>query len=96
MRVEYSKRAIADLRKIAEHHLQSDESGVAAAIEQGIRATVVRIVRTPESAPRVMQRRGVRVALVLHYGYRIFYRVTGETIRIVHIRHTARRRWAGE
>jgi toxin ParE1/3/4 len=91
MRVEYSKRAIADLRKIAEYHLQSNDAEVAAALEQRIRATVVRITRSPASTPRVAQRPDIRVAFLLRYRYKIFYRVTGDTIRIVHIRHTARR-----
>jgi len=43
MRVEYSKRAIADLRKIASYHLQSDDSGIASAIETRIRDVVARI-----------------------------------------------------
>jgi len=37
-----------------------------------------------------MQRPGVRVAFVLRYRYKIFYRVTTDAIRIVHIRHTSR------
>jgi toxin ParE1/3/4 len=96
MRVEYSKRAITDLRKIAAYHLRSDDPQVAAAIEQRIRATIVRIARSPDSGPPVVQRPGVRVALVLRYRYKIFYHVMGETIRIVHIRHTARRPWEGK
>jgi plasmid stabilization system protein ParE len=52
--------------------------------------------RSPESAPLVTQRPGTRVVLVLRYPYKIFYRVIGETVRIVHIRHTVRRPWMAE
>jgi toxin ParE1/3/4 len=74
MRVEYSKRAIADLRNIAAYHLQSDDPRVAAAIETRIRNVVARIARSPESAPPVMQRPGIRVMLVLRYPYKILSR----------------------
>ena len=80
MRIEYSKRAIADLRKIAEYHLKSDEPEIAATLEQRIRATIVRIARSPHSGAPVVQRPGVRVGFLLRYRYKIFYRVSGDTI----------------
>jgi plasmid stabilization system protein ParE len=69
MRVEYSKRAVADLRKIAEYHLRSNDPEIAAALEQRIRATIVRIARSPDSGPPVVQRPGIRVAFVLRYDF---------------------------
>jgi toxin ParE1/3/4 len=95
MKVEYSKRAIADLRSIAAHYLASDDPRVAGEIEARIRDVVARVARSPEIAPPVVQRRGMRVVLVLRYPYKIFYRVMNDRIRIVHIRHTARRPWPG-
>jgi plasmid stabilization system protein ParE len=44
----------------------------------------------------VIDRPGVRVAPLLRYRYNIFYAVTGDTIRILHIRHTSRQRWIAE
>jgi toxin ParE1/3/4 len=93
MRVEYSKRSLADLRTIAEFHRQSGQVDLALAIEQRIRATIVRIAQSPASAPLVAQRPGVRVTFVLRYHYKIFYAVRNDAIRIVHIRHTSRRPW---
>jgi plasmid stabilization system protein ParE len=93
MRVEYSKRAVADLRKIAAYHLASDNPDLAVAIAARVRAVVARIARSPESASPVRQRRGVRQALLLRFPYKVFYKVTGDTIRIVHRRHTAGRPW---
>jgi plasmid stabilization system protein ParE len=31
--------------------------------------------------------------LVLRYPYKIFYRLRGDAVEILHIRHTARRPW---
>ncbi len=93
MNVEYSKRAVEDLREIASYYQAAAGPGVAQAVAEGIRETVARIARHPESGRQVAQHRGVRVAPLLRYRYRIFYRVTGGTIRILHIRHMSRRPW---
>ncbi|MEZ5787999.1 MAG: type II toxin-antitoxin system RelE/ParE family toxin [Xanthobacteraceae bacterium] len=37
----------------------------------------------------------VRVIFVGDYPYKIFYRIRGSNIEILHIRHTARRPWFG-
>jgi plasmid stabilization system protein ParE len=94
MRVEYSKRAVADLRKIGAYYRDSADPLAALAVERRIREVVARIGRSPKSAPPVINRSGLRVVLVLRYPYKIFYRVIGDVVRIVHIRHTARRPWA--
>ncbi|MGY8632485.1 type II toxin-antitoxin system RelE/ParE family toxin [Bradyrhizobium sp. 14AA] len=56
---------------------------------------VERLRDAPFSAPRVAHRSQIRVAAVVHYPFRIFYRVSGDIIHIVHIRHTSRRPLAG-
>jgi plasmid stabilization system protein ParE len=39
---------------------------------------------------------GIRVRIIGRYRYKIFYSLAeGGTIEIIHIRHTARRPWAG-
>jgi plasmid stabilization system protein ParE len=43
----------------------------------------------------VARRPDVRAVLVLRYPYKIFYRVRGDTVEILHIRHTAQRPWVG-
>jgi plasmid stabilization system protein ParE len=91
MRIEYSKRAIADLRQIAAYHARSRNPATAARIAARIQEVVARIAVSPLSGRPVVQRPGVRVALLLSHRYKIFYRVMGDTIRIVHIRHTSRR-----
>jgi len=91
MRVEYSKRAIADLRQIAAYYTRSGDPAVGEIIAARIKEVVARIAEFPLSGRAVVQRPDVRVALLRSYRYRIFYRVTGDAVRIVHIRHTSRR-----
>ena len=62
-------------------------------VERRIRDVVAHIGRWPESAPRSAGREGVRVAPLGHYPYKIFYRVTADTVEILHIHHAARRPW---
>jgi toxin ParE1/3/4 len=96
MRVEFSKRAVADLRKISADSRRVFGDRVAEALESRIRAVVDRISREPLSAPEVEQRPGLHVAPLIRYPFKVFYRVFDGRLRIVHIRHTARRPWRGE
>jgi toxin ParE1/3/4 len=96
MKVEYSKRAVSDLRKIADYHRRSDNPPIGERIEAGIKRTIGRIARAPQSGRGIVQRPGIRVAPLLRYRYLIFYRVAEDTIRILHIRQTSRRPWAGD
>ena len=91
MRVEYSKRAIADLRQIATYFARVGAPAVGERIATRIQELVARIAASPLSGRAVAERPGVRVALLVNYRYKIFYNVAGDTIRIVHIRHTSRR-----
>jgi len=93
MKVEYSKRALADLASIAEYYLKADNPPIAQAVEQRIRAVAARVGRFPESARSVAQRPGVRVALLIRYPYKIFYKVLPErdAVRILRVRHESRR-----
>ena len=60
------------------------------ALERRIRDVIARVARWPKSARGVRGRPGVRVVPLLRYPYKIFYRITGEGIEILHIHHTAR------
>ena len=96
MKVEYSNRALADLRKLSAGSQAIFGHRVAAALEVRIRAIVEQIRQAPESAPQVEQRPGVRVMPLIRYPYKIFYRIVDDTVRILHIRHTSRRPWENE
>jgi toxin ParE1/3/4 len=91
MRVDYSKRAVADLRQIAAYYARSGNPAVAEGIAARVQEVVAQITGSPLSGRSVAQKSGVRVVLLVNYRYKIFYRVAGGSIRIIHIRHTSRR-----
>jgi toxin ParE1/3/4 len=93
MKVEYTNRAVADLRKASADSRAAFGHMVAAALERRIREVVGHIAANPKSAPQVIERAGVRVFPLIRYPYKIFYRVLHDRVRIVHIRHTSRRPW---
>jgi plasmid stabilization system protein ParE len=95
MKVEYSNRAVADLRKISADSRRAFGDRVAEALEARIRAVVEHISRQPWIAPEVEQRPGLHVAPLVRYPFKIFYRVFEDRVRIQHIRHTSRRPWTG-
>ena len=64
MRVEYSKRAIADLRQIAAYYARSGNPAIARSIVARIQEVVARITGSPLSGRSVVQRPGVRVVLL--------------------------------
>jgi toxin ParE1/3/4 len=91
MRVIYSRRALADLEDIATYYSVNAGAAIAQSIERRFVAVMERIRLAPESGPRVAQRSQVRVAAVVRYPFRIFYRIRGDIIDILHIRYTSRR-----
>ena len=93
MKVEFTNRAIADLRKISAQSRKEFGDRVAAALAVRIRSVVEQIGDAPESAARVEQRPSMRVLPLVRYPFKVFYRIVGDTVRILHIRHTARRPW---
>ena len=96
MKVVYSGRAIADLELIASYYRTLADPNISRAVELRLHRVIDRIARHPDGAPRLAQRPQVRVAHVVRYPYNIFYRVRGEAVEILHIRHTARRPWTGD
>jgi len=95
MRIRYAPRAIRDLADIASYYRSHADENVAAAVGRRIEHVIGIVARQPEMTPRLHQRTNVRVALVLRYPYKIFYRLRGDTVEILHIRHTSRRPLVG-
>ncbi|MCK1367569.1 MULTISPECIES: type II toxin-antitoxin system RelE/ParE family toxin [unclassified Bradyrhizobium] len=95
MKVVWTREALADLADIATYYASNASPVVAEAVGRRFVDVVERVLRAPFSAPRVAHRSEVRVAAVVRYPFRIFYRVRGDVIHIVHIRHTSRRPVAG-
>jgi toxin ParE1/3/4 len=92
MKVVYTEDALKDLDAIAEW-LSVHYPAVASRVEWRIRSAVARIARWPQSARRSANHPAVRVTSLDRYPYRIFYRVTDDTIEILHIHHGARQPW---
>src|ERR1700739_4329331 len=91
MRVEYTRRALADLQTISAQSRAAYGDHVAEALERRIRTVVHRIALNPLSAPAVEGRPGRHVVPLRRYPFIIFYRVLNDGVRILHIRNTSRR-----
>jgi toxin ParE1/3/4 len=89
MKVVFTPAADADLDDVLTYTAQNYPS-VRLPLEQRIRTVLVRIEQWPESAREVDQRPGTRVVPLIRYPYKIFYRIVGERIEILHIHHAAR------
>ena len=93
MKVKFTNRSVRDLREISDYSREHFGDRVTRGLEARIHDVITRIANAPQSAPRVEQRPGMRVVLLTRFPFKIFYRVAGETVTILHIRHTARRAW---
>jgi toxin ParE1/3/4 len=92
MKVVYTEEALRDLDAIADW-LIAHYPTVAPAVERRIQSVVAHIARWPESARRSANRPGVRAAPLGRYPYKIFYRINGDRVEILHIHHAARQPW---
>ena len=92
MKVVFTDSALRDLDDmtiwLAVHY-----PGLGAAVERRLRIVVAHIARWPESMRASAKRPGVRVALLGRYPYKVFYRVGGGVLEILHIHHAARAPW---
>ena len=89
MNIVYAPRALRDLQSIAEYLNQRSPSGafnVLAAVKSSIEA----LAAFPGMG-RVVDDAGHRRFPVLRFPYAVFYRISGDELLIVHIRHAARR-----
>jgi toxin ParE1/3/4 len=90
MRVVYTTEAIADLDGIFDYIADYYPAAISDAFQNRLHAVIARIARWPESAQEVSERPGVRVAPLIRYPYKVFYRVSGDTVEILHVHHAAR------
>ena len=89
MSAGYSRRALADLRKIAEYVSLRSPRG-AASVMRRIAASADLFGRHPGVGTKVKVRHGLRALPVGNYPYRIYYKIEAGAPIIVHIRHGAR------
>jgi plasmid stabilization system protein ParE len=96
MKAVFTRGALADVDDILSR-LRLVNPLAAAAVENGIRATVARIERWPRSARSVTQWKNgnVRAVPLVRYPYLIFYQIKNEWIEVLHVRHTSRAPWKG-
>ena len=94
MKIVWTREALADLAAISTYstyYATNASPVIAEAVGRRFLDIIERVRSAPFSAPRIAQRSQVRVATVVRYPFRIFYRVRGDVIHILHIRHTSRR-----
>lgn len=88
MIVRFSVRAFTDIDEIVSYITERSPSG-ARAVLRAIYAGIRLLAEQPFASP-VTNDPQVRVKTIRRYRYKIFYRVSGEVVDILHIRHTSR------
>lgn len=92
MKVVFTDEALRDLDDIS-IWLKAHYPGVGAAVERRLQLVVAHVARWPESMRASAGRPGVRVATLGRYPYKIFYRVRGDRVEVLHMHHAAREPW---
>jgi plasmid stabilization system protein ParE len=90
MIVRWTASALADLESIDDYLLR-EWPKARQSFEARLTAIEQRIIMFPLSAPKVEQRRKVRVVAFVDFPYRLFYGVEGDVIDILAVRHTSGR-----
>ena len=92
MRLRYRAQALGDLDEMYRYIEQRSPDG-ARNVLRAIYAGIHLIAERPY-ASRSTDDPEVHVKVMRRYGYKIFYRIVdGDTVEIMHIRHTSRRPW---
>lgn len=89
MRVRYTAQAVGELEDILQY-LHRRNPTAAAAVADRIEAQIARLERFPFMG-HAKYRPDVRMCRVGRYPFLIFYSIAGEDVRILSIRHAARR-----
>lgn len=94
MRVRYTAQAVGELEEILSY-LEERNPAAAAALSGRIEAQVARLRRFPHlGIPK--HKPGVRMSTLGRFPFLIFYMVEQDELRILSIRHGARRPWGEE
>jgi toxin ParE1/3/4 len=93
MRVRYTPAAFAEREAIFEY--LNERSPQAAREVVGLIARRIGELSEHPRKGHETDRQGIYVLWVAPHPYRVFYRIDGRDVVIVHIRHTARRPWRG-
>jgi toxin ParE1/3/4 len=93
MRVRFTPRAFSDREAIYEYLASRSPDGARKVLAK-ITAMIASLAEQPELGYRT-DHRDIRVKFVGEFPYKIFYRIRGNDLEILHIRHAARRPWRG-
>jgi toxin ParE1/3/4 len=93
MKIRYTPRAFADRESIFDY-LEKKSPAAAREMQAFIDAQINTLATLPERHP-VVKELGVRVLWVGRYPYLVYYQIRQNEVAILHIRHAARRPWAG-
>lgn len=91
MKLQFTSRAGADVEEVYNYLIQRSPSG-ARNVLKAIYDALNFIAEHPYASEQTDNPQ-VRASVVRRYPYKIFYSIVGETVRILHIRHTSRRPW---
>jgi plasmid stabilization system protein ParE len=91
MIVRYTRRAQNDLEKILKYLDERSPQG-ARNVKVALRRTIDTIVRHPDIG-HATGRDAARGVPVGRYPYLVYWTVEGDEVRLVHIRHAARKPW---
>jgi plasmid stabilization system protein ParE len=84
VKLVFTDEALRDLDRTFEFNQAHYPAG-ADAFQRRLRAIEQRIARWLESAPKVKQRPGVRVAFPTPHPFKLFYRIVPDTIEVLHV-----------
>ena len=95
MKVRYTPRARADVEAIFSY-LDSRNPTAAVRVKREIEHSVAAPALSPYLGVALDRSPEFRALRMRRYPYYVYYRIRGNEVWIVHIRHTSRRRWIGE
>ena len=93
MRVRYTPRAFAERERIF-FYLDKRNPQAAHDVVGLINQRIAELADQPHKGRRT-NKGGLHTFWVTPYRYRVFYRIDGDDVVILHIRHTSRRPWQG-
>jgi addiction module RelE/StbE family toxin len=94
MKVTYSARALNDLDSIYGYICQHNPQA-AAVVTSVIQHQISHLADHPLMAP-ITTIPSVRNLTIARYPYKAYYRIRGDDVIVLHIRHSRRAPWSGE
>ncbi|MEJ0077085.1 MAG: type II toxin-antitoxin system RelE/ParE family toxin [Alphaproteobacteria bacterium] len=93
MRVRYTRRALANIDRIF-HFIVRENPAAAVRVVARIEGLIGQLADVPEMG-EAEEMAGIRRLVAMPFPYLIFYEVAADEVIVHHIRHGARRPWAG-